>query len=75
MTHVHPDDLRQRDLDEYEVTQTFLAVYIGQCTMDNQHPIRRNTRVGRVRMISNPLIPIPGVACADCVRLMPRAVR
>lgn len=74
MATVHPDDVRERD-GEFEVVETFNALYTGSCTLDNRHDIRRGTRVGKVRQIDNPLIPIPGVACASCVKFLPRAVR
>lgn len=74
MATLHPDDVRERD-DDFEVTETFLALYSGSCAIDNRHDVRRGSRVGRIRAIANPLIPIPGVACSSCVKELPRARR
>lgn len=71
----HPDDVRERDAEEYEVVVTFDALYNSTCTMDNRHDVKKGTRVGRVRLVSNPLLPVPGVACASCTKGMPRAKR
>ena len=68
---LHPDDVRERDGD-YEVTATFESMYNGTCNLDNRHAVRRGTRVGYIREIANPLVPIRGVACAQCVKILPR---
>lgn len=73
MAHLHPNDVRERDSEEYEVMATFESMYRGSCTLDNRHDVKRGTRVGKIRLISNPLLPVPGVACAQCVKMLPRA--
>ncbi len=69
---MHPDDIRKRE-GEYEVTATFIAARSGTCTLNNSHKVKSNTRVGKVRRIDNPLLPINGVVCPDCLKLLPRA--
>lgn len=71
---MHPDDVRVRE-GEFEVTLTFPARYNGECTIVNEHKIKKRDRIGRVRLIENPLLPIPGYACESCVKVLPRAVR
>ena len=73
MAHLHPDDVRERDSEDYEVTSTFESMYRGTCALDNRHDVKRGTRVGKIRLVSNPLLPVPGVACAQCVKILPRA--
>lgn len=68
----HPDDIQEREGD-FEVTGTFPAIYSGECTLDNRHRVKRGDRVGKVRDVANPLIPVPGVACESCIRGLPRA--
>lgn len=69
---MHPDDIRVRE-GEFEVFSTFQAIYNSTCTINNSHKIKRNDRIGRVRRISNPLLPVPGYACQGCLKLLPRS--
>lgn len=69
---MHPDDVRVRDGD-FEVVATFPAHYNGECTISNAHRIKKGDRIGRVRQINNPILPVPGYACASCVKVLPRA--
>lgn len=55
------------------VGRTFEAMYPGRCTIDEDHVVKRGSTVARVRLASNPMLPQPGVACASCVKILPRA--
>lgn len=62
--------------DAYEVTgRPFEARFPGRCTLDDEHTIRRGDLVAYVRHADNPMLPVPGVACASCVKSLPRAHR
>lgn len=59
---------------EYEVLgRPFPAQFKGSCTLNWDHSYKRGDMVARVQRADNPLLPIPGVACAACVRILPRA--
>lgn len=62
--------------EEYEVVgRAFDAQYSGRCTLDYDHQIRRGDLVARVRHADNPMLPVQGVACSACVKVLPRAKR
>lgn len=65
----HPDP----EAEGYEVTKTFDARFAGRCAVDEDHKIRKGDLVGFLRLASNPLRPVQGVACGACVRVLPRA--
>jgi hypothetical protein len=54
---------------EYElIGPVFRSSYPGWCTLDSNHRIRRDDRVSRVQRADNPMLPVTGVACSQCVR-------
>lgn len=58
---------------EYEIIgRTFEAQFPSHCAIDYDHKIKRGDRVGRVQRADNPMIPVPGVACKNCVKMYPR---
>lgn len=57
---------------EYLVTETFKAQWHGDCALDAWHRVRRGDLIGRVVMGNNPLVIIPGYACAVCVKTFAR---
>lgn len=62
--------------EKYEVIgRTFEAQYSGHCTVEYRHRIRRGDTVARVQKADNPMLPVPGVACSLCVKLLPRGKR
>jgi len=62
------------DLEEFEIVgHTFEAQFSGTCTIDRSHEIRRKDRVAKVQRADNPMLPVSGVACKNCVRLLPHA--
>ena len=62
------------DDEEFEVIgKVFEAQYSGHCTIEYAHKIRRGDRVARVQRVSNPMLPVAGVACAMCVKILPKA--
>lgn len=63
----------QEEPPEFEVIAVFDAQFNGVCTIDREHKVKRGTRVGRVQRADNPMIPVQGVACASCVKLLNRA--
>ncbi len=78
-----PGAVRYGDLDpemdddedvEYEVIgRAFEAKYKGHCTLNYDHKIKMGARVARVQRQDNPMIPVPGVACSECIRMLPKA--
>jgi hypothetical protein len=66
------DDTDSEDL--YEVIgRAFETKYKGHCTLNYDHKIKMGSRVARVQRRDNPMIPVPGVACSDCIRMLPKA--
>jgi hypothetical protein len=70
--------LKQDDSDilpesEYEIVATFDAQFHGWCNIDSEHRIKKGSKVARVQHADNPLLPVPGVACATCILDLPRA--
>jgi hypothetical protein len=59
---------------EFEVIgRAFEAKYRGHCTLDYDHKIKMGSRVARVQRRDNPMIPVAGVACSECIRMLPKA--
>lgn len=62
------------DEEEFEVLgRVFEAQFSGRCTIDYGHKIRRGDRVARVQRVANPMLPVAGVACAMCVKVLPHS--
>lgn len=59
--------------DDYEVLRTFEAQFHSHCLIDENHRVRRGDRVAMVRRADNPMLPVRGVACASCTKVLPRA--
>jgi hypothetical protein len=63
-----------RDTPRYEVVgRTWEASFSGHCTIEYAHAVRRGDKVSRVRRADNPMLPVPGVACSLCLKMLPRA--
>jgi hypothetical protein len=74
--HAEPDMDDEPDLtDDFEIEYIFEAQFRGHCTIDREHEYRRGQKVGRVRHASNPMLPIQGVACSNCIKIFPHAER
>lgn len=61
------------DPAEFEIERVLIAQYNGICTIDKDHSVRRGDRVAIVHRADNPMLKIQGVACKDCVKLLPHA--
>jgi len=60
--------------DVFEVVgRAFEAKYKGHCTINYDHKIKMGSRVARVQRKDNPMIPVSGVACSECIRMLPKA--
>lgn len=60
--------------DVFEVVgRAFESKYKGHCTLNYDHKIKMGSRVARVQRKDNPMIPVTGVACSDCIRILPKA--
>lgn len=60
--------------DDFElIGRWFEAQFSGHCTLDYEHRIRRGDKVSRVQHASNPMLPVTGVACSACVKVLPHA--
>lgn len=46
---------------------TFESQYRGRCALDPDHAIKRGERVARVIRKDNPMLPVGGVVCKNCV--------
>lgn len=58
---------------KYEVIgRSFEAKFPGHCAVVYPHKIKVGMMVARVRRADNPMLPVPGVACTVCVKLLPR---
>lgn len=58
---------------EYEVVgRPFQAQFSGYCAVDYDHRIKRGDRVARIQRADNPMIPVTGVACPMCLRILPK---
>lgn len=67
-------DYGNADEEEFEVMgRIFEAQFSGHCTIDYDHKIRRGDRVARVQRVANPMLPVAGVACAMCVKVLPKS--
>lgn len=72
--NVDPDTGEVRDEPEFEIIgRTFEAQYHGVCTLDYDHRVRRGDRVARIQRADNPMLPITGVACKNCIAFLPHA--
>ena len=59
--------------DFYErISKPFLSTFSGRCAVDNTHIVKKNTWVARVQRADNPMLPVTGVACATCVKMLRR---
>lgn len=64
------------DEPKFEVIgRAFDSQFTGRCTIEYDHRIRRGDLVARVQRADNPMLPVPGVACAACVKVLPRGRR
>lgn len=61
------------DPAEFEIIVVFDAQFPGVCTIDRDHRIKRGMRVARIQRADNPMIPISGVACSSCLKMLPHA--
>ncbi len=60
--------------DVFEVVgRAFEAKYKGYCAINYDHKIKLGQRVARVQRKDNPMIPVSGVACSECIRILPKA--
>lgn len=60
--------------DVFEIVgRAFEAKYKGRCTINYDHVIKMGSRVAKVQRQDNPMIPVAGVACEKCIRLLPKA--
>lgn len=66
-------DYRGIDGDFERVSPKFPSQYTGTCVLDRSHTIKRGDIVCKVQHSDNPLIPVPGVACANCTYDLPVA--
>jgi hypothetical protein len=55
-------------LHSYEIKLRYRANFVGFCYIDPEHKIKRGDVVSRLTLTANPLIPVPGTACAICTR-------
>jgi hypothetical protein len=59
---------------EYElIGRWFNAGFPSHCAIDWEHVIRRNDKVSRVQRADNPMLPVSGVVCTSCMKMLPKA--
>lgn len=60
--------MTQEIWDRYEIVgRAFESQYSGRCTLDPDHKIKRGDRVARIQRKDNPMLPVSGVVCKNCV--------
>lgn len=57
---------------DYEIIAVFESKFTGHCIINWDHKIKRGQKVARVRRTDNPFVPVSGVVCWSCARLLPR---
>jgi hypothetical protein len=63
-----------KERPSYEIVgKVWESQFPGHCTVEYEHKIRRGDQVARVRRADNPMLPVGGVACTTCIKLLPRA--
>lgn len=56
---------------EYEVVgHPFPTQFAQFCRVNYTHKIKRGDMVAKIQRADNPMLPVTGVACKVCVRLM-----
>jgi hypothetical protein len=59
---------------EYEmIGRRFQAQYGGVCTINMDHIVKRQDWVSKVQFADNPMLPVSGVACTSCTRILSHA--
>lgn len=61
------------DPDQVEVIATFIVAYPATCAIDWDHKVKVGQRAGKLARKDNPMIPVPGSACQDCLTWLPKA--
>lgn len=61
------------DSDQVEVTAIFIVAYPARCALDWDHKIKIGTRAGKIRRKDNPMLPLAGSACQDCLKWLSKA--
>ena len=61
------------DADNLEILAVFESQYSGTCILNWDHKIKRGARVARVGRTDNPFIPVSGLVCWSCAKMLPRA--
>jgi len=61
------------DPDDYEkIGREFEAAFPSHCALNWDHAVKRGDRVSRIQRADNPMLPVTGVACKTCTKLIPR---
>lgn len=61
------------DQEPYErAGNPFRSPFSGWCVIEPSHKVKRNSLVCKIRRTDNPLVPVSGVACEHCTRILPR---
>ena len=55
------------------VGRAFTASYRGNCTINYGHVIKRGNLVSKIQRKDNPFMPVSGVACTECTRILQRS--
>jgi hypothetical protein len=74
--HCRGDDDLVYIVDEtpdYEVVARFETQFKGTCIINHDHAFRRGDIVAKVQLADNPMIPVSGVVCKNCLKTLPRA--
>jgi hypothetical protein len=61
-----------RDPDEiYETTGPLIdAQWSGRCAVNRDHRIKRGDTVSKIQYKDNPILPVSGVACKSCTKII-----
>ena len=59
--------------ERFEILAIFDAQFPGKCIINRDHRIRYGESVARVQRADNPFLPVTGVVCYRCLKMIPRA--
>lgn len=66
--------MRHKSPEEFEILRgPFVTAYRQTCNVDQDHAIKPGEKVAVLQRVDNPMLPVSGVACHRCIRLMARA--
>lgn len=66
-------DQEINEAEGFETVAIFEAQFSGHCAIEYGHKVKRGDLVSKIQHADNPMIPVSGVACKSCTRMLPKA--